>query len=305
MAVLSPVTGKPNVKLVSKIDIAALQANYQKENIDVKKYFDNDDELSLYECQDSKLHFFYPFDVVGDDAFYQDLQNFEWYYVQDKWEFRQGISLIPKGQRVLEIGSGRGQFLKLCTESSIDITGLEINTDTYEKMKAAGYKVRLATLQDFESELNSGNDASVNNQRFDTVCSFQVFEHLTDIGNVMQSAINLLKPGGQLIISVPNSACLYNNVTVNPFNAPPHHQSLWYEETFIHLANLYNLKLNKIFLEPPTPLSFFRMIPVLRKVIFLEKGEHISYIKAIQTLFSMKSVRVGRTMLASFTKKEL
>ena len=56
--------------------------------------------------------FYTPSELAGSASLYEQLQKFDWYYMPEKWEFRQALSWIQAEhgvRRLLEVG-GRGFF---------------------------------------------------------------------------------------------------------------------------------------------------------------------------------------------------
>ena len=88
----SPITGKDNVLLEKEIPSSFLINEYKKEfGMNVEKFFKNIKTVCLYRCLDTGYRFFTPFTVAGDDTFYQELQKFPWYYMDEKWEHVQSL----------------------------------------------------------------------------------------------------------------------------------------------------------------------------------------------------------------------
>jgi len=296
-ALRSPVNNSTNVKKVRSFDAQVLQSDYAQYNIDVSKYFKDIKQVDLYECLDSGLQFFYPNTIVGDGKFYESIQHFDWYYKDDKWEFSKGLELIKDNEKVLEIGSGRGQFLKLLQQKTQLAEGLELNESAIAKIRANGYKVHLMKIDEFEQQLNP--DAL-----FDVVCSFQVYEHIENIGEVIQSSLNALKIGGRLLISVPNSDCIFNDPILNPFNMPPHHQGLWYPTTFEKLQSIFNIELTGVYYEPSSFVNKFRAAAVdvdIKKRKGTSQG--FQYFNSLMRIFKEPKLQRGRTMIAQYVKK--
>lgn len=99
---------------------------------------------------------------------------------------------------VLDIGSGRGEFLKLLKEYKIKGEGLDINTDMVERANKKG----LATKQG--DVLGFLNDAK--SQSYGAITGFHLAEHLPFglLLRVFKDAHRVLTPGGFLIFETPN-----------------------------------------------------------------------------------------------------
>ena len=241
MTIKSPLTNSTNIKLERSIKTALIIEKWQKDGIDVSRFFVNLDEIKLYRCLDSGYRFFYPFNLEGDNQFYQDLQKFPWYYFDWKWEYNIALKQIKPGDKVLEIGCGDGSFLKKLSEKNIKVRGLEFNEEAIKKCRERGLNVTGETIQ--EHAQNHKNE-------YDVTCSFQVMEHIADIKNALTASLGVLKKGGKLIISVPNNDSFLGKDKFNLTNLPPHHQGLWNENSLKNLEKIYPLKLEKIYLEP-------------------------------------------------------
>jgi len=241
MTIKSPLTNSTNIKLERSIKTALIIDKWQKDGIDVSRFFVNLDEIKLYRCLECDYKFYYPFNLEGDNQFYQELQKFSWYYMDWKWEYEEAQKLIKSGERVLEIGCGDGSFLKKLSEKNIKVRGLEFNEEAIKKCRERGLNVTGETIQ--EHAQNHKNE-------YDITCSFQVMEHIADIKNALTASLGVLKKGGKLIISVPNNDSFLGKDKYNLMNLPPHHQGLWNENSLKNLEKIYPLKLEKIYLEP-------------------------------------------------------
>ncbi len=93
----SPITGSNNVVLDKKIPTSLIINSYKKGlNVDVKRFFHSVDEINVYKCLDTDYRFYHPFDITGDDSFYQELERFPWYYMDSKWEHEVASDFINK-----------------------------------------------------------------------------------------------------------------------------------------------------------------------------------------------------------------
>ncbi len=220
---------------------------YQKYfNTDVKRFFVDTEEMHLFECPQTKFQFFYPFGLDGDTLFYENLSQKDWYYQPDRWEFHQVQEFITSGSKVLEIGSGSGSFadILLSSKRDIEFTGLELNEKAVETSANKGHNIIIEDLNYFVNK---------NHEKFDVVCSFQVFEHVSDINKLFKSSLNCLKTNGLLIIAVPNNDVFFlrKNVLYSRYlNMPPHHVNLFNEKALLKIGDVYGIKLETILKEP-------------------------------------------------------
>lgn len=103
--------------------------------------------------------------------------------------------LTPKNGRILEIGSGHGFFVGAMHKKKYNITGIEISIEKRTMAK----KVTKAKILDIDL-----NHDVLDIGKFDTIVMFHVLEHIADPISFLKKIRSLLKPGGKIIIEVPN-----------------------------------------------------------------------------------------------------
>ncbi|WP_375409736.1 class I SAM-dependent methyltransferase [uncultured Methylobacterium sp.] len=113
-------------------------------------------------------------------------------------EFRATL-LAPKlvpGARVLDFGSGSGEFLAAVRNLGCEAVGVEPGRD-YAAFARSQYGVDV---------LDEADDDRFPAGHFDVITTHHVFEHLRDPANVAERLARWLKPDGLLYIAVPNMA---------------------------------------------------------------------------------------------------
>lgn len=119
------------------------------------------------------------------------------YHVIRKRAIRQKENLaasISKEKSILDIGCGTGDFLAYCQSQNWKVLGVEPDQDA---RKLAKEKNNIFALP--ISELYALPEGSV-----DTISMWHVLEHVYDLNSDIEVYKKLLKPGGHLIIAVPN-----------------------------------------------------------------------------------------------------
>lgn len=301
MEIRSPVTGSLNTSLIRDIPVSDIISLYEKDHqLDTRPYFRDLRTIQLVQCNDTGYRFYFPFDIYGDDAFYQHLQQSEFYYLKEKWEYDKTISLIGEHKKVLEIGSGAGYLMKkLATSGTCAVLcGLELNTKTVENSKAQGLNVINATIEDFARE-NAGT--------FDVAYALQVLEHVTDVRSFLTASLEVLKPGGRLILCVPhNNPYLYRHDFYHTLNLPPHHAGLWDKASFSKLPDFFAMRLNNVFIEPLTDYKEWYQT----QVRYLKENNNSSFrlLSAIPAPIYKNGLKLlrnfieGRNILVEFVK---
>jgi SAM-dependent methyltransferase len=133
--------------------------------------------------------------------------------------------LLPVTSRVLEVGCAEGSFIKALEEIGFDVYGCDIAEAPIEFAKIV-YDLRNVVASNVE-------DLPSHWRNFELVTAFEVLEHLETPLEFLRTLFNILKPGGFLILSVPN----YNYHSKKrikggaKWDAPPHHLTRWPEET--------------------------------------------------------------------------
>jgi 2-polyprenyl-3-methyl-5-hydroxy-6-metoxy-1,4-benzoquinol methylase len=227
--VFCPLTGSNNIELIEHIDANDIVRLYRfKRGIDLSNEF-NSDHLSLFRNLENGFCFFMPF-KSGSDRFYSDLTSNP-KYIPDKPEYAFAGRHIRPGMSVLDVGCGWGHFRKHVPGSRF--TGIELSPHAIEKCRQQGIDVKNMTVQ----EMAKGG------KKFDAGVSFQVLEHGEDPRSFFASCATCVRPGGLLIISVPNGEG-YKFLLENDYlNLPPHHISWWTKDSLLYLGSLNRLVL--------------------------------------------------------------
>ncbi|MEI8196056.1 MAG: class I SAM-dependent methyltransferase, partial [Phycisphaerae bacterium] len=105
---------------------------------------------------------------------------------------------IPTGARVLDVGCGTGALSCLFRDHrQARIVGIEPNEIRAENARSRGLEVYTGVLE-------SGLRGQLGD--FDIAVFADVLEHVADPFELLSRAADFLKPGGQVLISVPNVA---------------------------------------------------------------------------------------------------
>lgn len=255
MEILSPLTGTNDVTELDKFDVAKIICAYKNElELNVEAYFKELKYISLYRCNVTGYRFYFPFFLEADSFFYEQLmQKKKQYYPGWKWENQVASSFIHETDKVLDVGCGDGAFIsELSKRKKVSAEGLEFNPAALEKAKEAGLMVFQETVQNY---------ALVKKNKFDVVCSFQVVEHIAHLKSFLSAKLDLLKPGGLMIIGVPyNNPYLYKKDKYHTLNLPPHHMGLWNEKAFKNLNKVFKIEVKEILIERVDDLAYYTFV---------------------------------------------
>jgi SAM-dependent methyltransferase len=146
--------------------------------------------------------------VPGYDA---ETQRYMWAKPLDAVQ-----SLRAPPGRWLDVGYGNGALMMTAAEYGYAVTGLEVRADSVAKMKQLGFEAHAVELADFRPA-----------EPFDVLSMADVLEHMPFPKPALVRARELLKPGGVLLLSMPNAdAYLWralNAARANPYWAELEH----------------------------------------------------------------------------------
>jgi SAM-dependent methyltransferase len=114
---------------------------------------------------------------------------------------------LVKGN-LLEVGCGEGRGMEVLLEKTKTYHGLDKIPEIIEKLKQRypSAKFEQAIIPPFKT---------VPSDKYDTVVSFQVIEHIQNDRLFLQEIYRVLKPGGKAIISTPN---IRHTLSRNPWH---------------------------------------------------------------------------------------
>lgn len=101
---------------------------------------------------------------------------------------------VPQDGAFLDFGCGRGLFL----EAMADPRGIGFEVGAAGERRSQGYRV---VTGDF---LTSLDREPFTESAFSFITAFDVFEHLPDLDQYVRALRRLIRPGGSLIVTVPN-----------------------------------------------------------------------------------------------------
>ena len=107
---------------------------------------------------------------------------------------RDGGLLEPSGS-VLDIGFGEGGFLVAMARQGWQCTGVELTDEVELQIDPSGW---------FEAYFGDRALEQLTPEQYDLITMWHVLEHLKDPVSTLRQARRLLKPGGRILVAVPN-----------------------------------------------------------------------------------------------------
>jgi SAM-dependent methyltransferase len=103
-------------------------------------------------------------------------------------------SLVEPPARLLDAGAGRGRFVAAARAAGYDAVGIEPSARGTGAASGLDTAVRRVSIEEAEIEPSS----------LDLVTLWHVLEHLDDPGGALSRIAAWLRPGGALVVGVPN-----------------------------------------------------------------------------------------------------
>lgn len=167
----------------------------------------------------------------GSGEFYAALEAGGRYYEPVRWEFGWTASRLRPGDTVLDVGCGRGDFLAVARDAGAVVHGAEHNPVARERARSRGFKVTDRPLSALSAE----------GLRVDLATSFHVVEHVTDPVRFVRDLAECVRPGGDVVISVPFRDRTWRE-DFEVLEHPPHHLTRWALPQLARLADAAALR---------------------------------------------------------------
>lgn len=122
--------------------------------------------------------------------------NSERYAVINRWdpshlEKIDRLLFLQPGERVLEIGCGRGHLTKRLAERGIEVTGIDANPNASHLSESERVVFMRAESLEFDDD------------EFDSVVGVHSIEHIPNLREAFAEMARVLKPGGRALFIYP------------------------------------------------------------------------------------------------------
>lgn len=226
-------------KILTSFNVHGSQILDKKEKFDIYKC-NNCSGMFLKNVEDYEKYY-------KEDYFKNSLKTDNWFFrtlvkVSERYSFRSKERLILSylGKnfskvKILDIGCGEGKFLENLDQNIFEKKGVEISKKASNVCNKKGLVV-----------INNGFlEAEFGKEKYDVITMWHVLEHLKNPIAVFKKINDLLKEGGILLVSTPNTNSLGFKIgKENWFHLDtPRHLTLYCYKSFGYLCLKTNLEL--------------------------------------------------------------
>jgi len=215
--------------------------NQETFNLIQKGIFDSED-TSVYLNDSKDFVFLFPIPIVDYISYVPrvkslGLSTYKLTTAVTLRRFDKIKNYFSNGQKVLEIGSGTGEFLghvsKLFPNTQIVSLEIDQNTKTTRE-KISGLK-SYASFQEMGAK----------QETFDLICMFHVLEHIINPKEFLKNCLASLSPMGRLIIEVPSLddplLALYDSTAYRKFYFQRQHPYVYSSRSLCRLLEAENI----------------------------------------------------------------
>ena len=202
-------------------------------------------------------------------------------YDRDKEPMRRAFELYLKHMektlgrkgKLLDVGSATGYFMNIAKSLGWEVEGVEISDHAASMGRSKGLIIHTGILENVKLEEKS----------FDAITLFDVAEHLRDPKTTLLEVSRLLKDGGIIVVTTPDSGSLWARILKHRWHLviPPEHLVLFNRKNFGYLLGHTGFK-----------------SPAIVTTI----GKHFTVPYIFQTLFNWQGLSIWNS-LAKMTDK--
>jgi 2-polyprenyl-3-methyl-5-hydroxy-6-metoxy-1,4-benzoquinol methylase len=141
-------------------------------------------------------------------------------YERSSKQFMRAMVRSNTPLRILDVGCGTGLNAALLAEQGHDVYGIDLSPVAIEKFRAKALQGSVINIETGPIPLPADS--------FDLIYASEVIEHCVDTVSFLRNLRTVLKPGGMLLLSTPNSAfwayrlMALVGLTVGEFQHPGH-----------------------------------------------------------------------------------
>lgn len=264
--------------------------------LEARDYTVSKNLFRIYQCKECTLRFTNPIPEQEEIGYYYQSEEYISHsntskgFINRIYQIVRGITLNSKRKtvqkesglkngKILDVGCGTGEFLNKMKESGWETQGIEPD-DNARAMAIKNHGLKIDKPDAF-FDLAEGE--------YDVISMWHVLEHVHKLDEYIENLYRLLKPGGTLIIAVPNYQSYdakHYRTTWAAYDVPRHlyHFSV---KAIEHLVGRFKFRVNNIRIMPFD--SFYvSMLSEGYKEGFMPVGIFIGFLSWISAIFNSK-----------------
>lgn len=168
-----------------------------------------DSRIAIADFLENKFPDFHPKEVPPEDR--RGISYPFWSHMLRRRKILELMAGQERGGRVLDLGSGTGDLAVELALRGLDVVGVDqfappsgaFIDEQLARALAERYRVRVRFVRGAAEDLSDLASAS-----FDCVFMGEILEHFAEPAEVLKGVHRVLRPGGRLIVTVPNVASL-------------------------------------------------------------------------------------------------
>ncbi len=169
------------------------------------------DGCDLWSCGKCGLNFVYPQPTEKelqkvyslDGGYSHSSKGFDANAVSKEYEKRIDFFVKHGAKRVLDVGCASGALVHSVKRRGLDAVGIDLDKDSIKFGKGLGLDLRYGVLENMKFK----------NGKFDAVNLGDIVEHVKDPEGFLRECLRVLRKGGVLVISTPNTNSLFPKMT--------------------------------------------------------------------------------------------
>lgn len=177
---------------------------------------------------------------MSPDAYVQmaRVQDRHWWFVARRKILLDQIKALglPANAEILEIGSGTGANLDLLAEFG-SVTGIEMSEEAITLAASRTQGMMKVTLR----QGMCPQDIEKIGKEFDLICLFDVLEHIDEDSETLRQLVQILKPGGKLLLTVPAYRWMWG-----PHDVQLHHKRRYSRDSLRVCCNTSNVSIHRL-----------------------------------------------------------
>ena len=107
---------------------------------------------------------------------------------------------VPQGGQVLDLGAGQGALSARLADLGYQVTAADVDASDFRAVEGIEFK-----QLNFDVPEEIAHFVDTHKSEFDAVCGIEVIEHLQDQWQYVANLKKMLKPGGIMVLTTPNT----------------------------------------------------------------------------------------------------